>query len=206
MRTDPVKLISAKNSKHQNHPCTNFAKTTTNALEEFAGLLGPCEVTFHSQDDRAKVPIVITAASKQAPLLMYMEYQVILPDHDYIVVSQHKLISSVVVDMQITENDFSGDAVTNSGPTYCAIRSGNHSGSNAYHHLQNMRHIRLLDIFDENFKNNDQAKPFMIVTVDRGPDENPRHTKKIECTIDYFLSQNLDAFFLATNASGSAFN
>ena len=109
MRTDPVKLISAKNSKHQNHPCTNFAKTTTNALEEFAGHLGPCEVTFHSQDDRAKVPIVITAASKQAPLLMYMEYQVILPDHDYIVVPQHKLISSVVVDMKITENDFSGD-------------------------------------------------------------------------------------------------
>ena len=141
MRTDPFKLISAKNSKHQNHPSTNFAKTTSNALEEFAGLLGPREVTFHSQDDRAKVPIGITAASKQSPLLMYMEYKVSLPDHDYVVVSQHKLIPSVIVDMQITENGFSGDAVTNSGPTYCSIRSGNHSGSSAYHHLQNMRHI-----------------------------------------------------------------
>ena len=78
----PVKLISAKNSKHRNHACTNFAKATINALEELAGLVGPREVTFHSQDDKASAPIGITAASKQAPLLMHMEYKVILPDHD----------------------------------------------------------------------------------------------------------------------------
>ena len=47
----------------------------------------------------------------------------------------------------------------------------------------------------------------MIVTVDGGPDENPRYTKTTECAIDYFLSQELDALFLATNApSRSAFN
>ena len=47
----------------------------------------------------------------------------------------------------------------------------------------------------------------MIVTVDGGPDESPRYTKAIECAIDYFLSQELDALFLATNArSRSAFN
>ena len=80
----PVKLISAKNSKDQNHLCTNFAKATINALEELAGLVGPREVTFHSQDDKAKVPIRITAASKQALLLMRMECKVILQDHDYV--------------------------------------------------------------------------------------------------------------------------
>ena len=114
----PVKLISAKNSKHQNDPRTNFVKATINALEELAGLLGPRVVTFHSHDDKAKVPIGITAASKQAPLLMHMEYKVILPDQDYVMASQHKLIPS-------RENDFSGDAVTYSGTTYCAIRSLN---------------------------------------------------------------------------------
>ena len=47
----------------------------------------------------------------------------------------------------------------------------------------------------------------MSVTVDGGPDQNPRYTKAIECAIDYFLSQDLDAFFLATNNPGrSAFN
>ena len=170
MTTASVRLISAKNSKHQNQPSTSFAKATTNALEELAGLLCPREVTFHSQDGKAKVLIGITAASKQAPLLMHMEYKVILPDHDFGVVSQHKLIPSVIGDMQVREKDFSGDAVTYSGPTYCAIRSSKHC---VYHHLQDMRRIRSLDIFDGSFKKNGEAKPVMIVTVDGGPDENP---------------------------------
>ena len=80
-------------------------------------------MTFHSQEDKAKVSIGITAASKQASLLMNMEYKVILPDHDYVVASQHKLIPSVIGGMQVRENDFSGDAVTYSGPTYCTIRN-----------------------------------------------------------------------------------
>ena len=174
---------------------------------ELAGLLGPREVTFHSQDDKAKVPIGITTASKQAPLLIHMEYKVILPDRDYVVASQHKLIPSVIGDMQVRENDFSRNVFTYSGPTYCAIRSAKHSGSSAYHHPQDMKRIRSLDIFDGSFKNKGEAKPGMIATVDGGPDENPRYTKTIECAIDYFLRQDLDAFFLATNAPGrSAFN
>ena len=81
------------------------------------------------------------------------------------------------------------------------------TGSSAYHHLQDMKRIRSFDIFDGSFKNNGEAKPVMIVTVDGGPDKNSRHRKTIECAIDYFLSQDLDAFFLATNAPGrSAFN
>ena len=70
-----------------------------------------------------------------------------------------------------------------------------------------MKRILPLDIFDESFKNNSEAKPVMIVKVDGVLDENPRYTKTIECAIDYFLSLDLDAFFLATNAPGrSAFN
>ena len=47
----------------------------------------------------------------------------------------------------------------------------------------------------------------MIATVDGGPDENRRYTKTIECAIEYFLSQDLDSFFLPTNTpSRSAFN
>ena len=121
MTTAPVKLISVKNSKHQNHPCTNFDKTSVNALEELVGLLGPPEVTFHSQEDKSKVSIGITAASKQASLLMNMEYKVIIPDHNYVVGSQHKLIPSVIGYTQVRENDFPGDTVTYFGPTFCAV-------------------------------------------------------------------------------------
>ena len=70
-----------------------------------------------------------------------------------------------------------------------------------------MKPIISLNIFDDSFKNNSEAKPVMIVTVDGGPDINARYIKTIECVIDYFLSQDLGAFFLASNApSGSVFN
>ena len=54
-----------------------------NVLEELAGLLGPGDVTFYSQDDKAKVLIGLLAASKQPPLSIHMEYKVTLPDHSY---------------------------------------------------------------------------------------------------------------------------
>lgn len=40
----------------------------------------------------------------------------------------------------------------------------------------------------------------MIVTVDRGPDENPRYEKAITYVVNYFSTYDLDAFFLVTNA------
>ena len=33
----------------------------------------------------------------------------------------------------------------------------------------------------------------MIVTVDGGPDENPRYTNTINCAIDYFNEHDPDA-------------
>ena len=49
--------------------------------------------------------------------------------------------------------------------------------------------------------NNDTGEltPVIIVTVDGGPDENPRYTETIECTMNYFTTKDLDVFSLATN-------
>nr|XP_047146663.1 uncharacterized protein LOC124819251 [Hydra vulgaris] len=47
----------------------------------------------------------------------------------------------------------------------------------------------------------------MIITVDSGPDENPRYEKKIHCAKTYFKEHDLDGMFVATNAPGrNAFN
>ena len=47
----------------------------------------------------------------------------------------------------------------------------------------------------------------MIVTIDGDPDENPRYEKAINCVIKHFVENDINAFFLATNAPGlSAFN
>lgn len=90
-----------------------------------SSLLGPDEVAFLSQDDKARVAIGITAANKQAPLLMHLEYRVTLPDHDWVVANRHKLIPSVYAGIHIKPNGMGQrEAVGYSGPTYVAIRSG----------------------------------------------------------------------------------
>ena len=73
--TAPVKLYKSQNLKHASHPSTKFACASIRSLEELAAILDPPEVTFHSQDDKAKVPIRLTPASKQASMFMHMEYQ-----------------------------------------------------------------------------------------------------------------------------------
>ena len=116
--TAPVKLYKAQNSKHASHPSAKFARASIKSLEELAAILGPAEVTFQSQDDKVKVPIGLTAAHKQAPMVMHMEYQVTLPDHDFVVAAKHKLIPSVIGDMKVVKSkDLMNDAVTYSGAT-----------------------------------------------------------------------------------------
>ena len=90
-------------------------------MEELIGLLGPGDITFYFQDNKAKVLMGLTGVSKQAPLLMHIDYKVTLPDQAYVIVAQYKLISSVIGDMRVREKDFSGDFVTNSRPTIIFI-------------------------------------------------------------------------------------
>ena len=74
------RTLQSQNSKHLSHISTKFLRSSTRALEKITAVLGPGEVTCHSGDsgdDKAKVPIGITAAKKQTPLLMRREYQVI---------------------------------------------------------------------------------------------------------------------------------
>ena len=148
VNTAPVKLLRSQNSIHKGHPSTRFAKSTIRHLEELAGILGTEEMCFLSQDDKCKVPIGLTAANKQAPLLMHLEYQVTLPDHDYVIAANHKLIPSVIGEMEIKKNCFTSEAVTYSGPTYIGTRSAKHSGSNAYHHLHDLKKIRMIPEFE----------------------------------------------------------
>jgi len=82
VNTVPVKLTRAHTDAHKSHIDGRFAMATTNNMEEVAATLGPAEVCFLSQDDKARVPIGITAANKQAPMLMHLEYRVTFPDYD----------------------------------------------------------------------------------------------------------------------------
>ena len=203
IRTAPVKLCKPQNSKRSAAVSTKFAISSIRALEEIVTILGPEEVIFHSMDDKAKVGI--TAAKKQTPLFMHMEYQVTLPHHNFVVGSKHKLNPSVIGDMKVVKSKgFTNDVVSYSDPKYITIRSAKYSGSSVFHHLRDTNRARSLPEFTDSFQNqHSREKKVMIVTVD----ENPRHSSIINCVIKYFCEHNLDAYFVATNAPGrSAFN
>ena len=209
INTVPVKLTKAQTEAHKEHIDYMFARATIKNLEEIASVLGPQEVCFISQDDKARVPIGITAANKQAPLLMHLEYRVSLPDHDWVVATGHKLIPSVYAGVIIKEDNIGNNqAVSYSGPTLIAIQSGKHSSSTAFSHALDIECVFNTPEFNTITKTkHDHIKPVVMLTVDGGPDENPRYEKVIKVAIHHFKYYDFDAFFVATNAPGqSAFN
>ena len=173
--TVPVKLCKPQNDHHKQHIDGKFCTSTIRDLECLASFLGPGQVGFVSQDDKARVPIGITAAKCQAPMLMHMEYRVTLPDHDWVIAEKHKLIPSVYAGIKIKPNGLgSPESVTYSGPTYVAVRSGKHSSSTASTHAIDFERLLQLDSFSEILLNKKKVKPVLIFCVDGGPDENPR--------------------------------
>jgi hypothetical protein len=197
VQTVPVKLVRAQADSHKSHVDAKFAMATIANMEEVASILGPLEVCFLSQDDKARVPNGLTAANKQAPLLMHMEYKVTLPDHDWVVAGGHKLIPSVYVGITIKTGEFGNrGAVIHSGSTFIAIRSGKHCSSIALSHAADFKKLMTLKDFDEVTKTDaGHVKPVFMLTVDGGPDENPRYDKVINVAIHHFIEHDLDAFF-----------
>lgn len=209
VNTVPVKLIRAQNSFHKDHQDSKFAAASINNLNELAAFLGHDEVALISQDDKCRVPIGITAAKAQAPMLMHMQYRVSLPDHDWVIGERHKLIPSVYAGLVVKEKGYgSKEAISFSGPTFIAVRSGKHSSSTAKTHSRDFSRLLNLEEFDDITKSRSgDIKPMFIMLVDGGPDENPRYPKTICAAINHFRNFNLDAIFIATNAPGrSAFN
>ena len=136
MHTAPLKLFKPQNSKHSSHVKTKFARSSIRRLEEIANILGPAEVTFYSQNDKAKILYGIT-----------------LPNHDFVVAPNRKLIPSVICHMKIKKSkDLLTAAVTFSGPTYVAIRSAKHFGSSAFQHLHNIKQVTYLPEFGNSFQ------------------------------------------------------
>ena len=101
------------------------------------------------------------------------------------------------------------EAVSYSGSTYIAIRSGKHSSSTAMSHdLDFERLLHLKEFEDMTRSGIDRlVKPVFVFTVDGGPDENPHYQTLIKVAIHHFVQHDLDALFIAANAPGrSAFN
>jgi hypothetical protein len=114
------------------------------------------------------------------------------------------LLCSVYAACMMNDNNDVG----HSGPTYIAIRSAKHDRSDANSHSCDFDRLVGLKEFDKSARDyTGQVKPIVIITVDGGPDENPRFPKTLVAAIRKFRKYNLDALFVLTHAPGqSAYN
>ena len=197
MNTAPVRLRRAQHDEHAKHEDGHFATATIRYIRDLASVFGNDCVLFLSQDDKCKVPLGLPAARVQASMLMHLDYRIRLPDHDWIVAPRHQLIPSVYAACLLSED---GD-LSHSGPTYVAIRSAKHDFSTADSHASDFDRLVHLKEFEKVARDDEgQVKSIVIVTVDGGPDENPRFPKTLVANIRKFRKYNLDALFVLTHA------
>ncbi|CAG8734991.1 24591_t:CDS:2 [Dentiscutata erythropus] len=161
-------------------------------------VLGPRNVLVVSQDDKARIPLGLAAANKQAPILMRLEYQVKLLDHDWIVAERHKLISSVYAILNVEGGKYrNSKAVTYSGPTFIRVCSGKHDSSTAYSHGKDFDELMVKKKLHDYTKMDGQPKPVMVMLSDGSPDENSRYKKTIQIMIKHFDKYDLDTIIVA---------
>ena len=53
-------------------------------MPDIVSLFGSYNVFVLSVEENTKVPIGVTAVTKQAPLIMHVSYEIRLPDHDFV--------------------------------------------------------------------------------------------------------------------------
>ncbi|CAF2616168.1 unnamed protein product, partial [Rotaria sp. Silwood2] len=204
INTAPVRLRRARHDERSKHEDGHFATATMRYIKDLSSIFGNDCVFYLSQDDKCKVPLGLPAARVQAPMLMHLDYRIRLPDHDWTVAPRHQLIPSVYAACFLSDD---GD-VGYSGPTYIAIRSAKHDFSSAQTHASDFDRLVGLKEFEKvAHDETGQVKPILIITVDGGPDENPRFPKTLVASVIKFKKYNLDALFILTHTPGqSAYN
>ena len=82
-----------------------YAKSLQDDIQALESLFGPDVISYLSNDDKARIGIGVTAANKQASMLMKVDYKVRMLDHDFVIAPQHKLIPSVYAVCNIDPTD-----------------------------------------------------------------------------------------------------
>ena len=167
-------IFRAENDNRKENVDRMFAKSGCDDAFALYLLFGPDASVVLSNDDKARIPLGLTAANKQAPILMHMSYKVRLADHDFTIAKGHKLIPSVYAECVVLEDG----KVSYSGTTHVRIRSGKHDSSTARTHAYDIRELFLSGSI--------KKKPIVIISTDGGPDESPRYPKTLMAAVSLF--------------------
>ena len=208
VHTVPVKIRRAQNNLRNKRQDANFCFATKQYMKDIVSLFGAKNVFVLSVNDKAKVPIGVTAANKQTPLIMHVNYEIRLPNHDFVKATKHKLTPSVYAACKIrSTSSKTAPEISYSWPTYIAIRSGKHDSCTAYSHGRDFDYALELEEFQSVVKNEGEIKPVAMIFSGGGPDENPRFPKTLDVAVQHFKKHNFDALLISKHAPGlSAYN
>ena len=113
---------------------------------------------------------------------MHVDYEIRLPDHDFVKATKRVLTPSAYCACEIRASSTVAPKNSYSSPTYIALRSGKHDSSTAYSHRRESDHVLKLKEFQSIVESEGEVKPVAIFS-DGGPDENPRFPKTPDVTV-----------------------
>ncbi|PKB94336.1 hypothetical protein RhiirA5_386722, partial [Rhizophagus irregularis] len=197
-----VANASVSRTEKNEHIDEHYCLASVKGAKQFAALFSTHSVII-SQDDKAKVPLGIPAVGRTFQTIQSFQEPVTLPDHDFPVGMQQKLIPSVY--LLINPSD-TNDTFRN-GQLSIFVHPQYHVGTSSSTHMSDLNSLIQDSQFDGILKINGQIKPIWILLVDGGPDENPRHMKNIFQYCKMFCNFDLDYLSVRTHAPGqSAYN
>ena len=205
VHTLPIKLLKPQEDDHGKNISTRFCLVEDRMMKEITSYLGPEQAVYAGMDDKAKVPLGITAANKQQAILMRVEYKVRLTDLSFAVADRHELKVSVIAFHDIQPNKFGNpSAVSYKGETFIRVRSGKHDTSTIWDHGIDLREAMQTETFKHRLWNASGVKPCWFIRTDGGIDQNVRVQGTITMYYNIFIDYNLDILVVTNSAAGSS--
>jgi hypothetical protein len=197
-----VGLASVARTEMKTHVDEHYCLASVKAARIFAEVFAD-ETIIISQDDKAKVGLGVPAVGRTFKTIQTVNEPVTVEDHDFPFGSKMKLIPSVY--LIINPGDSSDTLRT--GQLSIFIRPEYFIGTSSTTHMADLESIISNEIFSTTLKQENKVKPILILLVDGGPDENPKHMKNIIQYAHLFRSLDLDYLTVRTHAPGqSAYN
>ena len=196
MNTVPIKFLKPQNDVRKKHIAHftfhhgTFHMAGVKQADETAEVFPENMVLHISQDDKEKVLLGLTISKKVTAILMHLDYKVRLPDPDFPIGPQHKLILSVMEGCLKKD----GKKVGYSGPTLVSISSKKHDSSCAESHVEEFDIFVSCEQFREAAKTLDgQVKLLVFMSVDGGLNEAPKNQQTMAVGMHHFTAYDSDA-------------
>ncbi|CAG8641988.1 30528_t:CDS:2 [Gigaspora margarita] len=197
-----IQINSVSRNEMPKHIDEHYCLQMVKDAKQFASAFASYSVII-SQDDKAKVSLGILAVGRIFKNIQIAHELVEVPDHDFPKGSKQKLIPSVYLTIDLED---SNDSLHN-GQLLIFIRPQWLLKTSSLTHIVDLIQIVENPDLSSKLKLEDEFKPILVLLVDNGPDENPRHLKNIKEYCKLFIELNLDYFTIRTHAPGqSAYN